>query len=38
MKYFPKGLTHDFGQQFELSSMFVFIEERPRNNVWGSSR
>ena len=26
------------GQQFELSSLFVFIEERPRNNVWGYSR
>ena len=38
MEYFPKGLTHDFGQQFELFSLFVFIEERPRNNVWGSSR
>ena len=35
---FSKGLTHDFGQKFELSSLFVFIENRPRNDVWGCSR
>ena len=35
---FPKGLTHDFGQKFEPSSLFVFIENRPRNDVWGCSR
>ena len=35
---FPKGLTHDFGQKFELSSLFVFIENRPRNDVCGCSR
>ena len=29
---FPKGLTHDFGQKLELSSLFVFIESRPRND------
>ena len=28
---FAKGLTHDFGQKFELSCMFVFIEKTPRN-------
>ena len=33
-----KGLGHDFGQKFDLSSLFVFIEKRPRNNVWGCSR
>ena len=32
---FSKGLTHDFGQKFELSLLFVFIENRPRNDVWG---
>ena len=36
--HFPKGLTHDFGQKFELSSWFVFIENRLRNDVWGCSR
>ena len=36
--YFPKGLTHDLGQQFELSSLSVFIENRPRNDIWGCSR
>ena len=38
MGNFPKGLTHDFGQKFQLSSLFVFIENRPRNDVWGCSR
>ena len=31
---FQKGLTHDLGQKFELSFLFVFIENRPRNDVW----
>ena len=31
---FFKGLTHDFGQKFELSSWFVFIKNRPRNDVY----
>ena len=35
---FKKGLTHDLGQKFELSSLFVFIENRPRNDVWGCFR
>ena len=35
---FPKGLSHDFSQKFELSSLFVFIENRSRNDVWGCSR
>ena len=35
---FPKGLTHDFSQKFEFSSLFVFIENRPRKDVWGCSR
>ena len=34
----PKGLTHHFGQKFELTSLFVFIENRPRNDVWGCPR
>ena len=38
MGNFPKGLTHDFCEKFELSSLFVFIENRPRNDVWGCSR
>ena len=35
--HFPKGLTHDFGQKFELSSWFVFIKNRPRNYIRGCS-
>ena len=34
IRYFPKGLTHDFGQKFELSLSFVFIENRTSNDVW----
>ena len=35
---FPKGLTHNFGQKFQLSSLFVLLTKRPRNDVWGCSR
>ena len=27
--YFPKGLIHDFGQKFELSSSFVLLKLDP---------
>ena len=30
-------IFHDFGQIFELFSLFVFIENRSRNDVWGCS-
>ena len=33
-----RKFSHDFGQKFQLSSLFVFIENRPRNDVWGCSR
>ena len=26
---FPKGLTHDFGQKFQLSSLFVLLKIGP---------
>ena len=26
---FPKGLTHDFGQKFELFSWFIFLKIGP---------
>ena len=35
--YFPKGLTHDFGQKFELSWLCVLIENRLRDDVQGYS-
>ena len=28
---YKKGLTHDFGQKFELSWISVFIEKTPGN-------
>ena len=31
---FQSRLTHDFGQKFELSLSFVFIENRTSNDVW----
>ena len=33
VEYFPKGLTHDFGQKFKLSSLFVFIVNWPSNDI-----
>ena len=29
MGYFPKGLTHDFGQKLELSSFFFLLKIAP---------
>ena len=31
-------IFHDFGQKFNISSVFVFIENRPRNDVSGYGR
>ena len=31
--HFCKGLTHDFGQKFELSGMFIFIAKTPGNTI-----
>ena len=35
-EYFPKGLTHDYGQKTEFFSLTVFAQKWPSNNVWGS--
>ena len=35
---FPKELTYDLGQKFNLFPLSVFIENRPRNDVWRCSR
>ena len=35
---FSKGVNPCFGQKLELSSFFVFIENRPRNDIWGCFR
>ena len=32
---FSKGLVHEFGQEFEISSFLVFGQNSPRNCVWG---
>ena len=31
--HFPKGLVHDFGQQLDISSTFVFRQNTPRKTV-----
>ena len=31
-------ITQDFRQKFELSSLLVFIENRPNNDIWGCFR
>ena len=31
---FPKGLDNAFGQKFEISSLFLFGPNRPRNCGW----
>ena len=31
---FPKGLVHDFGQKFQISSMFIFGQSSLRNSIW----
>ena len=32
---FSKGLVHEFGLKFEISSLLVFGQNSPRNCVWG---
>ena len=31
---FPKGLVHDFGQNFQISSKFIFGQNSARNSIW----
>ena len=31
---FPRGLTHHFAQKLEITLLFVFVENGPRNDVW----
>ena len=35
---FSKGVNPSFWSKIEHSLLFVFIENRPRNDVWGCSR
>ena len=37
MRIFPTGLVHRFGQKFEISSTLVFMQNRPRKNIWERS-
>ena len=38
LAYFPKGLTHDFGQKTALFAFSAFGQKSSWNNVWGSFR
>ena len=31
---FRKGLVHNFGQKFQISSMFISGQSSPRNSIW----
>ena len=35
MGYFPNGLTHDFGQKLELSSLFFFLLKIGQEMMFG---
>ena len=37
IRIFPKGLVHCFGQNFEVSSTLIFMQNRPRNSIWEPS-
>ena len=34
LEFFPKGLTYDFGQKFQISSKFMYGQHEAGNNVW----
>ena len=37
MRIFAKGLVHCFGQNFEISSTLIFVQNRPRKSIWERS-
>ena len=37
IRIFPKGLVHRFGQNCEISSTLVFMQNRPRKSLWERS-
>ena len=34
---FCKGFVHCFGQNFEISSTLIFMQNRPRKSIWEPS-
>ena len=37
IRIFPKGLVYRFKQEFEISSSFFFMQNRPRKSIWERS-
>ena len=37
IRIFPKGLVHRFGQEFEISSTLIFMQNSPRKSIWERS-
>ena len=38
IRIFLKELVHGFGQKFEISSILIFMQNRPRKSIWERSR
>ena len=34
IRIFPKVLVHRFCQKLEISSTFIFMQNRPRKSIW----
>ena len=37
IRIFPKVLVHRFRQKFKISSILIFIQNRPRKSIWERS-
>ena len=37
IRIFPKGLVHRFDQKFEISSTWIFLQNRLRKSIWKRS-
>ena len=37
VRIFPKGLVNRFGQKFDISSILIFMQNRPRKSTWERS-
>ena len=34
LEFFEKGLVHRFDQKFEISSTWIFLQNRLRKSIW----
>ena len=37
IRIFSKRLVYRFGQKFEISSILIFMQNRPRKSIWERS-